>query len=161
MVAGANLMMGVDWHPSGKFALATLNRTKNLVPMTRLMQGWTITNGLAVIWRDGEADQVLLDEPNMGFADASDVACTPDGRYALVTSGGTDRVAVVDIAKLTGMLHARHEVPARARPSEPPGLPDRVRRASTSRSKAARAGAGGAGRHAWPTSPTRSTIRSA
>ncbi|HVX66748.1 MAG TPA: multiheme c-type cytochrome [Bryobacteraceae bacterium] len=104
VVDGANLMMGVDWHPSGKFAIATLNRTKNLVPMTRLMQGWTITNGLAVIWRSGEVDQVLLDQPNMGFADASDVVCTPDGRYALVTSGGTNRVAVVDIAKLTGIL---------------------------------------------------------
>jgi len=40
----------------------------------------------------------------MGFADASGVACTPDGRYALVTSGGTDRVAVVDIARLTAVL---------------------------------------------------------
>ena len=105
VVDGANLMMGVAWHPSGKFALATLNRTKSLVPMTRLMQGWTITNGLAIIWRDGDVDQVLLDEPNMGFADASGVACTPDGRYALVTSAGTDRVAVVDIAKLTAILH--------------------------------------------------------
>jgi YVTN family beta-propeller protein len=103
-VDGANLMMGVDWHPSGKFALATLNRTKSLVPMTRLMQGWTISNGLAIIWKDGDVDQVLLDEPNEGFADASDVACTPDGRYALVTSAGTDRVAVVDIAKLTAIL---------------------------------------------------------
>jgi YVTN family beta-propeller protein len=105
VVDGANLMMGVSWHPSGKFALVTLNRTKSLLPMTRLMQGWTITNGLAVIWRDGEVDQVLLDEPNMGFGDASAVACTPDGRYALVTSAGTNRVAVVDIAKLTGILH--------------------------------------------------------
>ena len=105
VVDGANLMMGVDWHPSGKFALATLNRTKSLLPMTRLMQGWTITNGLAIIWRDGDVDQVLLDEPNLGFADASGVACTPDGRYALVTSAGTDRVAVVDIAKLTAILH--------------------------------------------------------
>ncbi|HWR51198.1 MAG TPA: beta-propeller fold lactonase family protein [Bryobacteraceae bacterium] len=104
IVDGANLMMGVDWHPSGKFAFATLNRTKSLVPMTRLMQGWTITNGLAVIWRDGEVNQVLLDEPNMGFADATDVAFTPDGRYALVTSAGTNRVAVVDVAKVIGLL---------------------------------------------------------
>jgi YVTN family beta-propeller protein len=104
IVDGANLMMGVAWHPSGKFALATLNRTKSLVPMTRLLQGWTITNGLAIIWRDGDVDQVLLDEPNIGFADATGVACTPDGRYALVTSAGTDRVAIVDIAKLTAIL---------------------------------------------------------
>jgi YVTN family beta-propeller protein len=104
VIDGANLMMGVDWHPQGKFAIATLNRTKSLVPMTRLLQGWTITNGLAVIWRDGAVDQVLLDEPNSGFADPNDVAFTLDGRFALVTSGGTNRVAVVDVAKLTGLL---------------------------------------------------------
>ena len=101
---GANLMMGVAWHPSGKFALATLNRTKTSIPMTRLLQGWTITNGLAVIWNDGRVDEALLDEPDMGFADATDVVCTPDGRYALVTSSGTDRIAVVDIGKLTSLI---------------------------------------------------------
>lgn len=53
-----------------------------MVPMTRLMQGWTITNGLAVLWADGTVDQVSLDTPGMGFADATDVAFTPDGRYA-------------------------------------------------------------------------------
>ncbi|MCC6862991.1 MAG: beta-propeller fold lactonase family protein [Bryobacterales bacterium] len=103
-VPGANLMMGVDWHPSGKFALTTLNRTKTLVPMTRLLQGWTITNGLGVVWRDGRVDEVLLDEPNLGFADATDVAITGDGRHALVTSSGTDRVAVVDIGRLLAVL---------------------------------------------------------
>jgi len=117
VVADANLMMGLTWHPSGRFALATLNRTKSLVPMTRLLQGWTITNGLAIIWKDGSVDQVLLDEPNEGFADASDVACTPDGRYALVTSAGTDRVAVVEIARLLALLQGatgyqrRHVLP--------------------------------------------------
>ncbi len=103
-VEGANQMLGVDWHPSGQFAFATLNRTKTLVPMTQLLQGWTITNGLAIIWRDGKVDEVLLDEPGMGFADATDVAFTPDGRYALVTSAGTDRVAVVDVEKLLAIL---------------------------------------------------------
>ena len=53
VLEGANLLMGVDWHPSGDFALVTLNRTKNLVPMTRLLQGWTITNGLGILWRSG------------------------------------------------------------------------------------------------------------
>jgi hypothetical protein len=96
--------MGVCWHPSGEYALCTLNRTNNLIPMTRLLQGWTITNGLAVIWRDGRVDQVLLDEPNLCFPDPTDVAITPDGRLALVTSSGTNRVAVVDLAQLTSML---------------------------------------------------------
>jgi len=104
VVAGANLLLGAAWHPSGEFALVTLNRTKNLVPMTRLLQGWTITNGLGILWRDGAVDQVLLDEPGLSFPDPTDVAITPDGRYALVTSSGSDRVAVVDLEKLTAMI---------------------------------------------------------
>jgi YVTN family beta-propeller protein len=114
---GANLVQGVDWHPSGRFALVTMNRTKNLVPMTRLLQGWTITNGLGIAWRDGRTDQVLLDEPGMCFPDAADVAITPDGRLALVTSSGSDRVAVVDVAKLEAILEVaspherRHVLP--------------------------------------------------
>ena len=104
LVPAANLMQGIDWHPSGEFALCTLNRTKNLVPMTRLLQGWTITNGLAIVWADGRVDQVLLDEPHQCFPDPTDVAITPDGRLALVSSSGSNCVAVVDVAKLTGML---------------------------------------------------------
>jgi len=104
MVPAANLLQGVAWHPSGRFALITLNRTKNLVPMTRLLQGWTITNGLGIIWRDGRVDQVLLDEPGMCFPDPTDVAITPNGRLALVTSSGSDRLAVVDVSKMIAML---------------------------------------------------------
>ncbi len=104
VLPAANLLQGVAWHPSGKFALVTLNRTKNLVPMTRLLQGWTITNGLGILWRDGRVDQVLLDEPNRCFPDPTDVAVTPDGRLALVTSSGSDRVAVIRVSKLVTML---------------------------------------------------------
>jgi len=100
----ANLLKGVAWHPSGEYALVTLNRTKNLVPMTRLLQGWTITNGLGLMWADGSTDQLLLDEPDWGFPDPNAVAITPDGRFALVTSGGRDRLAVVDLAKMMSVL---------------------------------------------------------
>ncbi len=103
---GANYLQGIAWHPSGDFAFCTLMRTKNLVPMTRVIQGWTITNGLGVIWKEGSVDQVLLDEPNSYFADPTGVAFTPDGQRALVTSSGTDRVAVIDVPKLIAMLKA-------------------------------------------------------
>ena len=106
VVPGANVLLGLDWHPSGQYALVVLNRTKNLVPMTRLLQGWTITNGLGIIWRDGRVDQVLLDEPNLCFADPTSVVISPDGRRALVSSSGTNRVAVVDLPKLISMLQA-------------------------------------------------------
>ncbi|MCP3937238.1 MAG: hypothetical protein GY708_17945 [Actinomycetia bacterium] len=99
-----NLLQGIGWHPDGEFAFFTLNRTKNLVPMTRILQGWTITNGIGLAWSDGRVDQVLLDQPNMHFPDATDVAVTSDGRYALVTSSGSDRVAIVDVPKLLSML---------------------------------------------------------
>lgn len=104
VVPATNLLQGVAWHPSGRYALVTMLRTKNLVPMTRMLQGWTVTNGLAVVWADGRVDQVLLDEPGLSFPDPADVAFTPDGRLALVTSSGTDRVAVLDTAKLIGLL---------------------------------------------------------
>lgn len=103
-IEGTNLMMGIDRHPGGRFAIATMNRTRNLVPMTRLLQGWTITNGIAVIWADGRIDQLLLDQPGLGFADATDVKITPDGRYALVTSSGTNRVAVLDVARMLRVI---------------------------------------------------------
>ena len=104
LVPDANYLQGVAWHPSGEFAFCTLKRTKNLVPMTRVVQGWTITNGLGIIWNDGRVDQVLLDETNRCFPDPTDVAFTPDGRRALVTSSGSDRVAVIDVDKLTAIL---------------------------------------------------------
>jgi YVTN family beta-propeller protein len=106
LAPAANLLQGVAWHPSGEFALVTLLRTKNRVPMTRVARGWTLSNGLGIVWRHGTVDQVLLDQPDQGFADPADVAITSDGRMALVTSSGTDRVAVVDLDKLTELIRA-------------------------------------------------------
>ncbi len=109
IVPAANLIQGVAWHPSGDFALVTLMRTKSNIPMTRLLQGWTITNGLGVIWRDGRVDQVLLDEPGLCFPDPADVVVTPDGRYALVASSTSNRIAVLDISKMISLLRNASE----------------------------------------------------
>lgn len=104
LVPAANLLQGVTWHPTGDYALFPLLRTKNLVPMTRINHGWTISNGLGILWRDGTVDQVLLDQNNLCFPDPIDVVITRDGQHALVTSSSTDRVAVVDLEKMTGLL---------------------------------------------------------
>ncbi|MFB3904038.1 MAG: multiheme c-type cytochrome [Acidobacteriota bacterium] len=109
-VKEANLVQGVSWHPSGEFGFITLNRTKNLVPMSQLIQGWTITNGLGIVWKEGSRiDQVLLDEPNLGFSDAADVVFTPDGKYGLVTSSTSHRVAVVAVEKLLAIVRSASE----------------------------------------------------
>jgi len=106
VVPQANYVQGIAWHPSGEYAFFTLSRTKNLVPMTRVVGGWTITNGLGIAWADGRVDEVLLDEPNLYFPDPTDVAFTPDGKRALVTSSGSDRVAVIDVPVLIGILQS-------------------------------------------------------
>jgi len=108
-VAGANMMQGIAFVPGEAVALFTLLRTKNLVPMSRIAQGWVITNGLGVRWPDGRTDQVLLDEPSASFPDPNDVAVSPDGRRALVTSGGSDHVAVIDVPALLEAIRTRSD----------------------------------------------------
>lgn len=106
MVDEANMLQGVSAVPGSNIMLFTLMRTKNLVPTTRLAQGWTITNGLGVAWPDGRVDQVLLDRPDEYFPDPMDAAVSPDGRFALVTSGGADQVAVIDVDRLVNTISA-------------------------------------------------------
>lgn len=100
VVPEANMLQGVARVPGRDLMLVSLMRTKSLVPMTRLSQGWTITNGIGVVWPEGRVDQILLDEPGESFPDPMDLAVSPDGRHALVTSGGGDVVAVIDVARL-------------------------------------------------------------
>jgi len=106
MISEANLVQGVDVAPGGEFALVTLIRTKNLVPMTRVIQGWVLTNGIGILWPDGRVDQLLLDEPDRYFADPTDVAITPDGRWAYVTGGGVDEVAVIDLERMRSIIES-------------------------------------------------------
>lgn len=104
MLPETNLVQGVAFDPAGEFALVTMIRTKNLIPIARVMQGWVITNGIGILWKDGGADQLLLDEPDDCFADPTDIVITPDGRYAYVSGGGIDAVAVIDIHKMKNLL---------------------------------------------------------
>jgi YVTN family beta-propeller protein len=117
MLPQANLVQGIDFAPDGSFALVTLLRTKNLVPIVRVIQGWVITNGIGLLWPDGRVDQLLLDEFDDYFADPTDVAITPDGRYAYISGGGVNEVAVVDLNRLQEVLanagdhQRRHVIP--------------------------------------------------
>lgn len=104
MIPEANLVQGIDFAPSGEYALVTLLRTKNLLPITRVIQGWMITNGFGVLWKDGRVDQLLLDEFDHYFSDPTDLVITPDGRFAYVSGGGIDRVAVIDLERMQAVL---------------------------------------------------------
>jgi len=103
-IPDANLVQGIDFAPDGEFGLVTLLRTKNLVPITRVIQGGVITNGIGVLWRDGRVDQLLLDEPGHYFADPTDVVISPAGDFAYVSGGGIDAVAVIDLRRMKEVL---------------------------------------------------------
>jgi YVTN family beta-propeller protein len=103
-VDDANLIQGIAVSPDNEFVLTTLIRTKNLIPMTRNIQGWIMTNGLAILWKDGRIDQLLLDEVNDFFADPTDIVFSKDGKYAFVSGGGVQQIAMIDLAAIKDLL---------------------------------------------------------
>jgi YVTN family beta-propeller protein len=103
-VEDANLIQGIAVSPDNEFVLTTMIRTKNLVPMTRNIQGWIITNGIGIVWEDGRVDQLLLDEVNDFFADPTDIVFSNDGRYAFVSGSGVQEIAMIDINELKHIL---------------------------------------------------------
>jgi len=105
----ANLIQGIDFSPDGELALITLNRTKNLVPITRVIQGWVINNGFGILWKDGRIDQLLLDEVDSYFSDPTDVVITKDGRYAFISGGGVNSVAMIDLNNMKELLNRSNE----------------------------------------------------
>jgi cytochrome c peroxidase len=70
-------------------------RPRHHVPATQVSQGWVFLNaiGLAV---NVPAAHALLDEPQRGHADPSDLAITPDGAHLFVACAGADVVLVLD-----------------------------------------------------------------
>src|SRR5262249_40190429 len=52
-------------------------------------------------------ETVVLDEPNRGFADPSDVCITPDGRLAFIACAGGDAVLAIDLPRLLDYLAKR------------------------------------------------------
>ncbi len=104
LVPGANMLQGVSQIPGTDVSVFTLVRSKNLIPTSRLAQGWVITNGLGVLWPGGRVDQVLLDAPARYFPDPMDLAVSPDGKRAIVVSGGANEAAIVDVDALLELL---------------------------------------------------------
>ncbi len=104
MLKGANLVQGIAFAPDGEFALTTLIRTKNLIPITRINRGWVITNGIGIIWKNGKHDQLLLDRLGDYFADPTDVIISPNKKYAFVSGGGIDAVAVIDLEQMKAVI---------------------------------------------------------
>ncbi len=102
---GAHLLEGMAFAPEGDLAFVAMVRPKNLVPVLQVERGWMMTNGMAVLdFGRGRVAQLPLDDVESFFADPSDVAVTPDGRFAFVSHGGVDTISVVDLAAVREIL---------------------------------------------------------
>ncbi|MEW6749601.1 MAG: hypothetical protein AB1505_01310 [Candidatus Latescibacterota bacterium] len=97
---------GVAVTPDGSFVLTALEIPKNLVPETQVYQGWMVTYGIAVTETRprGRTAYLLIDEPNLYYADPFSLALTPDGRFLYVSSSGADVVTVIDLTRAWAVL---------------------------------------------------------
>ncbi len=102
----AHALEGLDFTPSGDWAMVTLIRPKNLIPATQVNRGWMITNGFGIIERKegGRIIQLLLDQPNAYYADPYDIIITPDGKRAFVSHAGVDKISVIDLDSLRALV---------------------------------------------------------
>lgn len=97
---------GVVVTPDGHFAITALELPKNLIPETQVYQGWMVTYGFALTETRprGRTAYLLIDEPNLYFADPYSLALSPDGRWLYISSSGADVVTVVDMERVYRVL---------------------------------------------------------
>lgn len=95
--------------PDNQFVVVALELPKNLIPETQIYQGWMVTHGFAVAEKgpEGRVAYLLLDEPNLYYADPFGIAFSPEGRYMYISSSGADVVSVIDMEKVYGLLNVQ------------------------------------------------------
>ncbi len=105
-IESAYLMENVAFTPSGDLALVTLIRPKNLIPTLQVERGWMMNHGFGVIEQsgDGRIIQFLIDEPQAYYSDPFDIAITPDGKKAFISSSGVNMISVIDIDSVRKLI---------------------------------------------------------
>ncbi len=99
---GSTGLRGICISPDGRYAYVTHILARYHMPTTQLERGWMNTNALSIIdvAKQTLVNTVLLDDIDLGAANAWGVICTPDGKYICVTHAGTHEVSVIDRAGL-------------------------------------------------------------
>jgi YVTN family beta-propeller protein len=86
-----------------KASLFVHQHPKNHIPATQVAQGWVFTNALTLANEPLPAT-LILDEPQRGFADPSDLAVSPHGEQLFIACAGADVVLVVGVKQMTDYL---------------------------------------------------------
>ena len=96
------IAQGVAVSPDNRFAIVALELPKNLIPETQIYQGWMVTYGFAIVEQGskGRVAYILLDEPNLYYADPYGIEFTPGGRYLYVSSSGVEVLSGGDREKV-------------------------------------------------------------
>ena len=104
----AHMSEGVALAHDGSFALASIIRVRNLLPITEVARGAVMTSGLAYVEtaRGGRTVQFPLDDVNRYYPDPAGVAMTPDDSKAFVAAGGARTVTAVDLRALRARVAA-------------------------------------------------------
>ena len=102
----AHLGEGVALSSDATFALATILRVRNLLPLTQVARGAVMNSAIAFVETrpGGRTAQLPLDEVNAFFADPSGIVLTPDDRRAFVAHGGARVVTAVDVGALRELV---------------------------------------------------------
>lgn len=91
----------VAFSADGARVLVPAIEARNLVPILQVDRGWVMAGVIASVdVATGAVALLPLTEPMRGFADPAGLALSADGRRALVLSGGTDEVALLDAEAL-------------------------------------------------------------
>jgi YVTN family beta-propeller protein len=102
LLAGASNPRGFAGRGQALLPAHTLvvhQRPRTHVPATQISQGWVFTNALGALSLEPVNDYAasgigpkVLDEPNRGYADPSDVVVSPLNDFAFVAAAGADTV---------------------------------------------------------------------
>jgi YVTN family beta-propeller protein len=87
--------------------LVAYQKPRFQIPATQVAQGWVFTSAVSELWGGDSPhgpqysswSELVLDEPNRGFADPSDVAMQANSWRAFVAAAGADTVLLVDLEK--------------------------------------------------------------
>jgi YVTN family beta-propeller protein len=107
----AHLGEGIALSSDGSFALATILRSRNLLPTVQVARGAVMNSAIAFVEtrEGGQTVQFPLSEANRFFADPSGIAITPDDRIAFVAHGGAHLITAVDLRVLREMVETEPE----------------------------------------------------
>lgn len=105
LVSG-HLSEGVALAADGSFALATLIRVRNLLPLTQVARGAVMNSEIVFVDTStgGRTVQLPLDRVSEYFADPADVVLTPAGDRAFVAHTGGRVVTAVDVDALRALV---------------------------------------------------------